>query len=211
LLRKKRTRICERRRGFGDAKSGTKLHLHWFISIDVAAHGPPPPGLRGTVEKFIRHTLEVTMRLPSKTLAAALMAAAVPLYTGPAAAAPLSQSLALNSADVGTVEQVQYRRWRSGRWIGPAAGIAAGVAIGSALAPRYYDDGYYAYGAAPGYYVEPGYAYGAAPGYYAYGAAPGYYVAPRYRYDTRFRGNPQYGSCTGDREGDTSYPSWACR
>ncbi len=95
------------------------------------------------------------MRLPTKTLAAALMAAAVPFYTGPAAAAPLSQSLALNSADVGTVEQVQYRRWHSGRWIGPAAGIAAGVAIGGALAPRYYDDGYYAYGAAPGYYVEP--------------------------------------------------------
>jgi hypothetical protein len=142
------------------------------------------------------------MRLPSKTLAAALMAAAVPLYAGPAAAAPLSQSLALNSADVGTVDQVQYRRWRSGRWIGPAAGIAAGVVIGSALAPRYYDDGYYAYGAAPGYYVEPG---------YAYGAAPGYYIAPRYRYDTRFRANPQFGSCTGDREGDTSYPSWACR
>ena len=67
------------------------------------------------------------MRLTT-TLAAALVAAAVPLYAGPAAAAPLSQSLALNGANVGTVEQVQYRRWNRGRWIGPAAGVAAGIA-----------------------------------------------------------------------------------
>lgn len=142
------------------------------------------------------------MRLPTKTLAAALVATAVPLYAGPAAAAPLSQSLALDSADVGMVEQVQYRRWRrSGRWIGPAAGVAAGLAIGSALASPYYHDGYYAYAAAPGYN----------DGYYAYGAAPGYYVAPRYGVVTRFRANPQYSSCHGDREIDTAYPSWACR
>jgi hypothetical protein len=133
------------------------------------------------------------MILPSKTLAAAIVAAAIPL-AGPTAAAPLSQPLALNSADVGTVEQVQYRRWRSGRWIGPAAGIAAGVAIGSALAPRYYDDGYYAYGAAPGY------------------------AGPRYR-----EWNDNYGNgaaatgpgsspvCPPDREESSAYPSWMCR
>jgi hypothetical protein len=139
------------------------------------------------------------MRLPTKTLAGALIAAAVPLYSGPAAAAPLSQSLALNSADVGSVEQVQYRRWNRGRWIGPAAaGLAAGAIIGGALSSQY-NDGYYAYGAAP------------ADGYYAYGAAPGYYAAPRYRYGSSIRTSPQYGSCTGDREDDSSFPSWACR
>lgn len=130
------------------------------------------------------------MRLSMGTLAAALVAAAIPLYAGNAAAAPLSQPLALKSNDVGTVEQVQYRRWNRGRWIGPAAGIAAGVVIGSALAPRYYDDGYYAYGAAPGY-AEPGYAYEPAPGYYP---APG---------SSR--------RCTGDSGADSGYPSWLCR
>jgi hypothetical protein len=142
------------------------------------------------------------MRLPTKTLAAALIAAAVPLYSGPAAAAPLSQSLALNSADVGTVEQVQYRRWNRGRWIGPAAaGIAAGAIIGGAIASSQYNDGYYAYGAAP------------VDGYSAYGAAPGYYAAPGYAYGAgpRVRSSPQYGSCTGDREEDSAFPSWACR
>ena len=140
------------------------------------------------------------MRLPTKTLAAALIAAAVPLYSGPAAAAPLSQSLALNSADVGSVEQVQYHRGNRGRWIGPAAaGVVAGAIIGGALSSQY-NDGYYAYGAAP------------ADGYYAYGAAPGY-AAPGYGYGYRsgVRSSPQYGSCTGDREEDSAFPSWACR
>ena len=130
------------------------------------------------------------MRLPTKTLAAAFIAAAIPLYSGPAAAAPLSQSLALNSADVGSVEQVQYRRWNRGRWVGPAAaGLAAGAIIGGALASQY-NDGYYAYGAAPGYYAAPGYAYGA---------------------DLRFRSSPHYGGgCSGDEDADSAYPSWAC-
>ena len=128
------------------------------------------------------------MTLPTKTLAAALIAAAIPL-AGPAAAAPLSQSLALNSADVGTVEQVQYRRWNRGRWIGPAAaGFAAGAIIGGALAPRYYDDGYYAYGAAPGY-VGPRY-----ESYGSNGPSPGSSYA-----------------CSPDREFNTAYPSWMCR
>jgi hypothetical protein len=131
-----------------------------------------------------------------------LVAAAIPAYTGSAAAAPLSQSLSLNGADVGHVEQVQYRRWHGGRWIGPAAaGLAAGAIIGGALSSRYYNDGYYAYGAAP---------YG--DGYYAYGAAPGYYAAPRYGYSGYgVRRSPQYGSCTGDREEDSAFPSWQCR
>lgn len=138
------------------------------------------------------------MRLSTKTLAAALIAAAVPLYGGPAAAAPLSQSLALNNANVGTIEHVQYRRWNRGRWVGPAAaGAVAGAIIGGALASQY-NDGYYAYGAAPG-------------GYYAYGAAPGYYAAPRDSYSSSIRTSPQYGSCSGDRDDDSGYPSWACR
>jgi hypothetical protein len=139
------------------------------------------------------------MRLPINTLAAALIAAAVPLYGGPAAAAPLSQSLALNNADVGSVEQVQYRRWNRGGWVGPAAaGLAAGAIIGGAIASSQYNDGYYAYGAAPG-------------GYYAYGSAPGYYGGNAYGYRGRVRTSPQYGSCTGDREEDSAFPSWACR
>jgi len=50
------------------------------------------------------------MTLPSKILAAAFVAAAIPLAT-PVTAAPLSQSLALDSAQVGSIEHVQYRRW----------------------------------------------------------------------------------------------------
>src|SRR5262245_4331344 len=50
------------------------------------------------------------MTMPTKVLATAVVAAAIPLAL-PATAAPLSQSLALTSTDVGAVEQVQYRRW----------------------------------------------------------------------------------------------------
>src|SRR5258708_3448097 len=75
--------------------------------------------------------------LPTKTMAAALVAVAIPLYAGPAAAGPLSQSLALNNADVGTGERVQYRRWGRGYY-----------AYGAA---RRWGRGYYAYGAALGY------------------------------------------------------------
>jgi hypothetical protein len=82
------------------------------------------------------------MTLPTKTMAAAFVAAAIPLCGGPAAAAPLSQSLALNNADVGTVEQVQYRRWGRGYYAyGPA---------------RRWGRGYYAYGAARGYVANYG-------------------------------------------------------
>src|SRR5262249_31656823 len=133
-----------------------------------------------------------------RALAAILVTAAVPFCASAATAAPLSHSLALGNADIGTtVENVQYRRWyRGGRWIGPAAGVAAGLALG-ALAARPYS-GYYAYGAAP---------YGG--GYYAYGAGPGSIDAP-YGLETRERTNLQFGSCTGDRDDDSSFPTWAC-
>jgi hypothetical protein len=93
------------------------------------------------------------MTFPAKTLAALLVTASVPLFAGQAGAAPIGQSVGLSNAQTSNVEQVQWRRWRRGHWVGPAAGFAAGVAVGSAFAgPRYYDDGYYAYGAAPGFY-----------------------------------------------------------
>jgi hypothetical protein len=108
--------------------------------------------------------------------------------------------LALSSTDVSTVDQVQYRRWNRGRWVGPAAGFAAGAIIGGALSQSAYNDGYYAYGAAP-----------RGNGYYAYGAAnnSGYYNTTRNNNYAGF--SPQWGSCTGDRDDDSAFPSWACR
>ena len=144
------------------------------------------------------------MRLPSKTLAALVVAGSIPLLAGSVAAAPIGQSQGLKNADLSAVEQVQFRRrgyWRGGRWIGPAAGVAAGVAIGSALAPRYYD-GYYAYGAAP---IDSG--------YYAYGAAPGY-VGRGFGVRDYGPDAPAPGSsarCTNDPEANSAYPSWMCR
>ena len=142
------------------------------------------------------------MTLPTKTLVAMLFASAIPLAAGPAAAAPLSQSLALGNADVGTVEQVQYR-WNRGRWVGPAAaGFAAGAILGGALSSLAYNDGYYAYGAAPGGY---------------YGTAPRY-VAPRYRgWDENYgngssaTGPGSSSACPADRDDASGYPSWMCR
>ena len=76
------------------------------------------------------------MRMPTKILAAAVVAAAVPLAV-PAAAAPLSQSLALGDANIGSLDQVQYRRhYRNGRHY---------------RSGHRYRSGWYAYGAAPGY------------------------------------------------------------
>jgi hypothetical protein len=82
------------------------------------------------------------MRPITKALAAALVAAAVPLLAGPVAAAPLSQPQALHAADVGTMENVQYRRGYGNRWVGPSAAYP--------YAYYGYGDGYYAYGAVPG-------------------------------------------------------------
>jgi len=74
---------------------------------------------------------EAKMRMSTKILAAAVVAAAVP-FAVPATAAP--QSLALGDANVGSLEQVQYRRAHR----------------------RHYRSGWYAYGAAPGYALRSG-------------------------------------------------------
>jgi hypothetical protein len=144
------------------------------------------------------------MRL-TRTLAGAFIAASIPLYAGSVTAAPLSQPQALKSADVGSMEQVQYGRgYRGGRWIGPAAGVAAGLAIGGAIASSpYYGDGYYAYGAVPGY---------SAPGYYAYGAVPGI-AGPQYYwgYGAEAPAPGSSASCTPDRDDNSAFPSWMCR
>lgn len=131
------------------------------------------------------HIGEMKMTLLSKTLAAAVVAAAIPL-AGPAAAAPLSQSLALDSANVGTVEHVQY---------------------------RHYNDGYYAYGGAPGYaapgYDEGYYAYGAAPGYVV---GPRYRGWNRnFGNGSSATGPGSSAMCPADREQASAYPSWMCR
>ncbi|MBX9773392.1 MAG: hypothetical protein K2Y71_03175 [Xanthobacteraceae bacterium] len=145
------------------------------------------------------------MTLPTKTLAAVLLAgSAIAPVAAPASAAPLSHPIALSNAQASGIEQVQYRRWHRGdRGIGPVAGFAAGAIIGGALAQSYYNDGYYAYGAAPG-------------GYYAYGAAPGY-VAPRYRSNWNYGNGSAATSpgsapeCPADRYQASGYPSWMCR
>jgi hypothetical protein len=160
--------------------------------------------VRGLTSENINLTWEMKMTLPTKTLAAALFVAALP-FASPAAAAPLSQSLALGNADVGTIEQVQYR-WDRGRWIGPAAaGLAAGAIIGGALSAQAYNDGYYAYGAAPG-------------GYYAYGAARGYVGdrGPNSTYNIYGNGGAatapgSSSACPADRDDASGYPSWMCR
>jgi len=113
------------------------------------------------------------MRVPTKFLTAAFVAATLPLFAGSASAAPLSGSLGLKSADgTMTAETVQWRRgggwhggrhWRGGRGVGLGVGIGAGLLLGGALAARPYYD--YAY--SPGYY---GYGYG-------YGYDDGGYVA----------------------------------
>jgi hypothetical protein len=135
------------------------------------------------------------------TVAAALVALTIPLYAGSATAAPLSQPQALKSADVGTVEQVQYRRYR-GRWIGPGVGIAPGVGAAGVWAAA--PGGYYAYGAAPGS------AYAAAVPSVVYG--PGY-TGPQWYWGYGAEA-PTPGSsaiCTPDRDDNSAFPSWLCR
>ena len=114
------------------------------------------------------------MNRSSTIIAAAVMAAAMPLLVAPAGAAPLSSPLALKNAAASPFETVQWRRgWRRGGFAGPAiAGAIIGGAILGATQP-------YGYGAYDGYGYAPGYAYG--PGYaYAPGYRRGYVAGPAY-------------------------------
>lgn len=146
------------------------------------------------------------MKMPSTILAAAVIAAGASGLASPAAAAPLSDSMALKNSTAASVETVQYRRgrvaqWRGGHrrggnWIGPAAGVAAGLAIGGlaigALAPRpYYYDGYDSYAYSPGVVYST-------PGPYGYYGSPGPY---------RYRSDPTW----GDSEYQSAFPSWQVR
>lgn len=123
------------------------------------------------------------MRLPSGIVAAAAVAAVIPLYAAPSAATPLSQTQALgtshmSTSDIGAVDQVQYRRYGS-----------RGDGYYRYGHRRYYGDGYYAYGAAP---IRRGY-------YNHWGFQP---QAPSPGSSWR---------CTADRELNNSFPSWMCR
>jgi len=120
-----------------------------------------------------------------KILAAAALAAAIPL-AGSASAAPLSQSVTLGDVGAGTIEQVQWRRWDGGYYAyGPAP------------------DGYYGYGAAPDGY----YAYGAVP---RYRYAPRY---RQWNYGNGSAATAPGSSamCPADLESGSSFPSWMCR
>ena len=98
------------------------------------------------------------------SVVAAFIALGVPSY---AAAAPVSNALAIKNAVPSNVETVQWRRgywrggygwrgygWRGGGWGYYGGGFAAGALLGGLLAAPYY--------AGPRYYYGPGYG----PGYY---------------------------------------------
>jgi hypothetical protein len=127
------------------------------------------------------------MSLRSTFLAGAVIALTVPSMAGSSTAGPLAGSAVLKDAAPASVEAVQYRQRRAGRWIGPAAaGFAAGAFIGGALASRpYYDD--YGSGA---YAYEP-----------SYGA---------YAYDRPYRSGQRGGnfgnSCSGDAGFNSAFP-----
>jgi hypothetical protein len=116
----------------------------------------------------------IVMSLPSKALAAALLAATPSWFAGSAGAAPIGGPRSLQDAAGPAVETVQWRHgeghhgWGGGRgWWGGPAGFAAGAIIGGAVAasrPWY------------GYDYSPG-SYGYDPNYYDYSYAPGGYVA----------------------------------
>jgi BA14K-like protein len=144
------------------------------------------------------------MNLPSKTLAAALLAVTPSWFAGAAGAAPIGAPLSLQDAGRPAVETVQWRHgeghhgWGGGHaWSGgPAAGFAAGAIIGGAVAasrPWYgydYAPGYYSYGYDPDYYD---YSYSAPRGYVT--AAPDQDVAYRMQ---RFRSyDPASGTYLG--------------
>jgi hypothetical protein len=107
------------------------------------------------------------MNLPSKAVAAALVAASL--------------------ASISTPADAQWG-WRRG-WGGVGFGLAAGAIIGGAIAASSYNYGYYGYpyrrayyyGGHPAYAYQPDYgysyaSYGYRPGYYGYASAPTYYA-----------------------------------
>jgi MFS family permease len=109
------------------------------------------------------------MNSSPKFLAVALAIAVTPWLAAPAAAAPLSSSLVLQSAPPGpSVETVQYRRgWRGGYrggygrgFAGAGIGFAAGALLGGAIVGSQ-PYGYYGYG---GYGPDYDQAYVISPG-----------------------------------------------
>lgn len=140
----------------------------------------------------------------TKMIAAGLVALTVPLYAGASMAAPLSHPMLAGSAakqDI-SVQHVQYRgdhgRWHQGRRDGSSAGFAAGVIVGGAASSYAYEGGY-----------GSGYdAYAAAPG--VAGSGPGWNQGWQANDRSGVGLSPQYSSCTGDRNNDSAFPSWAC-
>lgn len=122
------------------------------------------------------------MRMPSTILAAAAVAAAIPL-AGSALAAPISQPQAMGDAGPGAIAYVQWRGWDGGY---PAYGAAPD---GYGAVP----DGYYAYGAAPRHRYAPRYR----QWNYGNGSAA---TAPG-----------SSAMCPADLEAGSGYPSWMCR
>jgi len=94
----------------------------------------------------------------SKIFVLALIAATAPWLVAPAAAAPLSSTLALQNAVAPSVETVQYRRgWRGGYrggFGGVGLGLAAGAIVGGVILGA---GGPYGYQGYPGYGYAPGY------------------------------------------------------
>ncbi len=87
-------------------------------------------------------------------LVAAVLISAAASELNTASAAPVASAANLQQAVPNNVEDVQWRRRRRGRWIGPA--IALGV-IGAAAAAAANQNGYYQEG--PGYYEQQPYGY----------------------------------------------------
>jgi BA14K-like protein len=85
--------------------------------------------------------------------AAALVASTTAGMVAHAAAAPIGQPLAPLARVSSLTEQVYWRGWGGGAFLG---GLAAGALIGGAIAAPYYSGYPYYYG--PGYPVAPAYA-----------------------------------------------------